>query len=228
MLTGVDGGTTGSGHVEVHCLYAASNFQTRLDVATPWAYLDTADAPPLNRLPFGGLAPPLVMTSSLAEAEAGVPYSRTLSALNGGRPYEWSRVAGALPPGLSLSGTGVIHGTPTSSGTYSFTVLVTDTAGATASKSFTLTVAKPVAVSTTTLPSGLVGHSYRASVAGTGGIPPYAWSRISGTKPPGLTFSASGVWSGTPTKAGSYSFTVRVTDKDGKAASRTLKITIES
>jgi phosphoribulokinase len=45
MVTGVNGGGTGSGHAEVHCLTAASNFQSRLDAATPWSYLTTKTDP---------------------------------------------------------------------------------------------------------------------------------------------------------------------------------------
>jgi hypothetical protein len=48
QLTGVNGGTSGSGKVEVHCLYAAGNFQSRLDVATPWSYLNTTTDPILD------------------------------------------------------------------------------------------------------------------------------------------------------------------------------------
>jgi hypothetical protein len=50
QVTGVNGGTTGSGRAEVHCLDAASGFQSSLDIATPWAYLDTASDAILDRL----------------------------------------------------------------------------------------------------------------------------------------------------------------------------------
>jgi hypothetical protein len=48
QLIGVNGGTTGSGKLEVHCLYAAGNFHSRLDVATPWAYLAAKTDPILD------------------------------------------------------------------------------------------------------------------------------------------------------------------------------------
>ena len=50
QVTGVNGGTTGSGRAEVHCLDAASGFLSRLDIATPWAYLDTTTDAILDRL----------------------------------------------------------------------------------------------------------------------------------------------------------------------------------
>jgi hypothetical protein len=148
MLTGINGNGTGSGHLEVHCLYAATNFQTRLDVATPWAYINTSTTWLPNRLPMGGSAPPLVTTASLREGEGGARYSAALTALNGSLPYNWSLLAGSLPPVLSLSGSGLLSGTPAKPGTYSFTVQVMGIGGAPATKAFALTIAKPVTVST--------------------------------------------------------------------------------
>lgn len=71
--------------------------------------------------------PPVITTTSLPDATQGVAYSQTLSATGGRPPYSWSLTAGSLPTGLSLnSSTGVISGTPTATGTSSFTVKVTD------------------------------------------------------------------------------------------------------
>jgi hypothetical protein len=92
----------------------------------------------------------------------------------------------------------------------------------------TFTVTAPLVITTSSLPSGTVGHSYDASVAATGGVGPYTWRRLSGVKPPGLTFSTAGVWSGTATTAGTYSFTVQVTDSKGTKTTKGLKIIIAS
>jgi uncharacterized protein YjdB len=72
--------------------------------------------------------PPLtITTTSLPPGKVGNWYSRTLGASGGTKPYNWSIAGGSLPPGLSLNaGTGVISGTPTTSGLYSFTAQVTD------------------------------------------------------------------------------------------------------
>lgn len=59
----------------------------------------------------------------------GVPYSYTLSAYGGVKPYTWTIIYGSLPLGLSLTSNGTISGTPTTAGTYSFTTKATDSNG---------------------------------------------------------------------------------------------------
>jgi hypothetical protein len=71
--------------------------------------------------------PPLSLAGSLPNATLGVAYTQTLVATGGLKPYTYTLTAGALPPGLSLSPTGTISGTPTAVGASSFTVTVTDT-----------------------------------------------------------------------------------------------------
>ncbi|CAN5141801.1 hypothetical protein BH18ACT12_BH18ACT12_15570 [soil metagenome] len=71
---------------------------------------------------------------------------------------------------------------------------------------------------------GTVGLVYSQSLVASGGTPPYAWSLVSGTLPQGLTLSASGVISGTPTKHVPVKFTVRVTA--GASLSKALSIRI--
>jgi hypothetical protein len=79
-------------------------------------------------------------TSPLAGGTMTVPYSQNLTAAGGTPPYSWVMGGGALPTGLSLSAAGVIGGTPTAGGPFSFTARVTDHAGVTATKSLNLTV----------------------------------------------------------------------------------------
>jgi hypothetical protein len=71
--------------------------------------------------------PTLTLTGSLPNGILGVAYSQTLVASGGIKPYTYSLTAGSLPPGLNLSSTGTISGTPTAVGASSFTVTVTDT-----------------------------------------------------------------------------------------------------
>jgi hypothetical protein len=89
---------------------------------------------------------PIVATSSLPDAVTGTAYSATLQAAGGTSPYTWSITAGLLPAGLSLNASsGAITGTPTGSGTVSFTVQVSDAHSTTATS--VLSISSPWFVS---------------------------------------------------------------------------------
>ncbi|MEV8638151.1 putative Ig domain-containing protein, partial [Streptosporangium sp. NPDC051023] len=139
-----------------------------------------------------------------AAGEVGAAYSTTLAVTGGTSPYTWSVSAGSLPPGLTLNAsTGVLSGTPTASGTYSFTVKVTDAVGQSATQAVTLTIATQPSFSFSSAPAGEVGVAYSVPLTVTGGTTPYTWSVSAGSLPPGLTLNAStGVLSGTPTASG--------------------------
>jgi hypothetical protein len=85
---------------------------------------------------------PAVTTASLSDATVGGAYSVTLGATGGTSPYTWSVLSGSLPAGLSLNPlTGVLSGTPTTAGSSSFTIAVTDATTASSSRAFTITTA---------------------------------------------------------------------------------------
>lgn len=126
-------------------------------------------------------------------------------------------VVGSLPPGLNLSGTGVLSGTPSSNGSYPFTVTVTDSLGFSGSQSYVLVVSDPVisviSPASGALPAGVGGKVYSPVVfQGQGGLGTHSFAVVSGSLPAGVTLSAAGVLSGTPTVAGSFNFTVAATD----------------
>ncbi len=166
-----------------------------------------------------------ITTSSLRTGSVGDPYNATVTEDGGTAPYRWSRISGTKPPGLSFSSAGVWTGTPTAIGYYSFRLQVTDQSGATATRALSIRIA-PLSVTTNSFPAGSVGTAYHATAAATDGPGPYVWSRISGTKPPGLSFSSAGVWTGTPTAKGTYSFSLQVTDHLGARATKALSITV--
>jgi beta-galactosidase len=89
----------------------------------------------------------------------------------------------------------------------------------------------PLAVSTlASMPKGRVGSVYSQTLSAAGGATPYTWSLAAGNNlPPGLGLSADGVISGTPSQAGSYDFTVRVTDASVPilSADKQLSLTID-
>ena len=157
--------------------------------------------------------------STLPAATVGQSYQcgSDITASGGKAPYTYAVSAGSLPPGLSLNpSTGAITGTPTAGGTFTFTVMATDSAGPphnTGSQTYALVVNPPtITLSPSTLPSGTVGTPYGIhTISASNGTSPYtfAWT---GTPPAGLMLSSAGVLSGTPTTAGPFSFTIRATD----------------
>src|SRR6185436_13822740 len=126
---------------------------------------------------------------------------------------------------LSLNPTtGLISGTPTAAGPFSFTVKVTDSTGGTAAIAITsncgITIAPPdMTAQCVTATTGKVGVPYSSSIGVTGGTAPYTFALNSGSLPNGLSLNpTTGLISGTPTAAGPFSFTVKVTDSTGGTA----------
>ncbi|ATQ44118.1 putative Ig domain-containing protein [Caulobacter mirabilis] len=154
--------------------------------------------------------------TSLPDGVTAVLYNRTLTASGGTAPYSFSLPSGSLPIGTSFSSAGVLSGTPSVAGTYSFTVRVTDTHGFTANQAYTVVVADPVVAITApaagALPGGTGGSPYSQTFTASGGQGPHSFSLVSGTLPIGVAFSSAGVLSGTPTAAGTFNFTLRATD----------------
>lgn len=169
---------------------------------------------------LAGPPAPIISTSgTLANGAVGAAYTQTLTAAGGVSPYTWSISAGALPAGLTLApGSGVISGTPSASGTASFTVEVTGGNGDFSTAAFSVTIypqGTPLIVTASPLPFGVLGQPYSQTFAATGGATPYAWSISSGSPPGGVTMSSAGVLSGTPATTGTFAFAVQVTGTDG-------------
>ncbi|GAB3255781.1 putative Ig domain-containing protein [Chitinimonas naiadis] len=161
--------------------------------------------------------------ASLSDGTVASAYSAALSAIGGTSSYTYAITAGTLPSGLSLNtSSGALSGTPTMQGTYNFTVTATDsstgTGPYTANRVYTLTVNAPtLAINPASGGSynGTVGIAYSRSFSASGGTSPYTYvlNVNSGSLPTGLSFSTStGVLSGTPSTAGSVSFTVTAMD----------------
>src|SRR5881394_2834635 len=185
-------------------------------------------------------APPLIVTTTaLSNGTAGAAYPSTnLQASGGVPPYAWSVTTAAttFPPGLTLSSAGQITGTPTAAATYNFTVQVKDSQNATATANLSMLVNPgPTLLTITTtssqLPTGTVSTAYPATnLTASGGTPPYAWTLASAasTFPGGLTLGRLGGISGKATTAGSYNFTVEVTDSVNSTAMTNLRILINA
>jgi hypothetical protein len=173
-----------------------------------------------------------IITSSLPDGTVNQPYSTSVSGSGGVPPYTWS-VTPALPANLSFdTTTGAITGTPVTDGTSSHTFTLHDSLSPpqTVQRSLTLTInptSAVLSITTTSLPDGNVGQAYNQPVQATGGTGALTWSIDVGTLPQDLSLNpTTGVISGTPTAAGTSSFTVRVADTVGQTDTQALSIRI--
>jgi large repetitive protein len=161
----------------------------------------------------------------------GEPYSQALTMTGGVAPYAWSVPPAPtdfpLPPGLTLSPSGVLSGTPTVAGSYVIQVSVEDSQSpaAVGTGFYDITIGAGLAVTSGSPPPGTVGAAYSFPFTASGGVGPYAWS-VAGSLPPGLSLSAAGVLQGTPTLGGRYSFAVAVTDAEDPAFTVTQQVTL--
>jgi hypothetical protein len=183
----------------------------------------------------------------LPDAVIGLPYQGHLvtSHKAGGT---LSVVSGSLPPGLSLpatfTGSGdVVGGTPTDPGVEpgrTFTVQGTGSLGQPLYQAYTINVDQnePLAINASggsDLGPGTVGQPFAQNFFLSGGAAPYTWSLASGQLPPGLTLQtfsdprdADNELTGTPTKAGTYAFTMRLNDYPGQQVTQKFTLVIDS
>jgi len=177
---------------------------------------------------IGAVEAQQICPAALPDAKAGIPYSQQLSTMGCNGPYTFSIVQGNLPPGYVLNATtGVISGTATSVGLYSFAVKVVGNLGCTGTHQYTINVTCPtVVINQASLPNGTVGAAYSqtlsASPAGS-----YTYTVVAGNLPAGLTLNAAtGKISGTPTLAGTFGFVIQASGFGACAGVRNYSVTI--
>ncbi|MEB1530201.1 putative Ig domain-containing protein [Xanthomonas sp. WHRI 7945] len=170
--------------------------------------------------------------TTLAGGTAGQAYTAAINPATGGiAPYTYTLSAGALPAGVTVnSATGALSGTPTVAGNFNFSLTATDsTTGSAgqASQSYSLSIVSPtLSIAPPTLPTGTAGSAYSQTLSASGGTAPYSYAVSAGALPTGLSLAAGGALAGTPTVAGSFAFTVTVTDAGSFTAAQAYTLSI--
>ena len=202
--------------------------------------VDNSDVPDTvtvsRQITIGNASAALTLSGNPPAGVVSTPYTSTLTAIGGSAPYTFTLASGSLPAGLTLSSAGVISGTPTASGSSTFTAQVQDASGTKASGNFGITITIPISgssgggivLSTGTLPNGTVGTPYTNTIGVTGGTAPYSCSIVGGALPSGLSLGAGCLVSGTPTTPGTSSISVRATDSANNTTTGTVGITINA
>lgn len=198
--------------------------------------IDGADETVSQRVTLEVEAPSLIIDTRacpLPDGLAGSPYQQALRATGGPGPFIWSwGDATASPiPGLTLSETGVLSGTPTRPGAYNFLLRVAGPASSEArpaTRSCTLVVRQTtVAPTIQACPqeSGTAGSPYEGAAMISGGAAPWRWL-AAGALPNGVTFSADGKLSGIPGAPGVYPYTLVATDQAGRTVQADCRLSI--
>lgn len=146
--------------------------------------------------------------------------------ISGPNPGPFSFVLwGSLPTGLTFSN-GTIAGVATETGNFSFSVEAISADGSGQIRNYTIAV---LDITPSTLANGSIGTAYSQQLTGAGGTGGYTFD-IGGLGffPAGLTLSAAGLISGTPTEAGAEIFEVTVTDSAGNSCTKIFTLTIQS
>ncbi|MBM3783401.1 MAG: hypothetical protein FJW30_03525 [Acidobacteria bacterium] len=169
----------------------------------------------------------LPLSPSLGLGAQGSNYPGTI-AHEGSNPYQYTFTAGALPPGLSVTragGAAAFAGVATTSGTYDFTLRVTDSAGCVGQGAFRIVIDGPLNVSPLQMPTGAVGRPFDQLIGLRAGSTPVTVTGVAlagGTLPPGVQIStAGGLWrlTGVAATQGTYNFSLRV-EGGGMAATQ--------
>ncbi len=179
-------------------------------------------------------APVSITTSSLPSGTQNSTYSATLGAAGGKTPYTWSITSGSLPTGVTLTASsGLISGTPTQAGQFSFTAQVGDSSSPreTATQALNLVVASPISVSVLPTSANVqVGQSqqFTAAVSGTtNAAVNWLVSGIQGGNSTVGTISSTGLYTA-PSIAPTNPVTVTAQSTSNLSASANATITITS
>ena len=138
------------------------------------------------------------------------------------------RPAGQVPPGIGLSpGNGLFSGTPTAAGAFNFTINVSDAAKRQATRACTITISLNLQILNDALPDATTRATYSLTLRASGGTPPYRWTAISGSFPPGIGLDeTTGLIAGQPTQPGRFNFAIQLTDATGAQLQHAYSINV--
>ena len=159
-----------------------------------------------------------VTNPGVTTGTAGTAFSQTFTQAGGIGTTTFSIFSGTLPAGMTFhSATGVLDGTPTQTGSFPLVIRATDSNGCTGDgATYTLVIGcQTITVTNPGVTTGTAGTPFSQSFSQSGAIGGATFSLNSGSLPAGLSLSAAGVLSGTPTQTGSFPITVKVTDGNG-------------
>jgi hypothetical protein len=163
--------------------------------------------------------PPFVVGTG----EVGVTIANVSVTVQNGSPNGrvFRLASGQLPTGLSLTSAGVLYGTYTAAGTFTFSINMTDSAGGFAVTPSCSWVVQPLPDFTCPAATASVGVQYIGFIVGSGGVAPYTYSVATTSLPPGITVQASpDTLGGPPAIVGTYNFAVTVGDFNGKTVTK--------
>jgi hypothetical protein len=178
-------------------------------------------------MPSEAVAPKITNGPPPATGLKGKAYSFTYTATGNPTPA-FTVTSGTLPGGLTLSGAGVLSGTPTATGTFKGTVSASNSISPNATQNFSIVIeAAPTITNGPPPATGLKGQAYSFTYTATGNPAP-AFTVTSGALPGGITLSSAGVLSGTPTAGGTFKGTVSASNGVSPNATQNFSIVIDA
>lgn len=182
-------------------------------------------------LNISGVIDPLTISpSSLgAGATRGVSYQQQLTTSGGTGSVTWSLLSGSLPPGWSLSSVGLLSGVATTNGSYTFTILATDSANPpqTAQKAYIVQIADPIVItSPATWPNACLNQPYSFTIQTSGGLAPLNYGFYSGNWIAINLNQSTGTFSGVSSVLGTFTGQVGVGDSAQPPSQQTQTVSL--